>query len=95
MSHHIFRIADEPTPEKRIISVMRWYLSAFHAGRKSEVAKKPYNPIIGETFQCYWDVPRTSKNPVEDTTGGPVPWTKTNQVSFLAEQVSHHPPSES
>jgi hypothetical protein len=32
----------------------RWYLGAFHAGRRSEVAKKPYNPILGETFQCYW-----------------------------------------
>lgn len=31
--------------------------TAFHAGRKSSVAKKPYNPILGETFQCFWDVP--------------------------------------
>lgn len=22
--------------------------------------KKPYNPIIGETFRCYWDHPTTS-----------------------------------
>jgi len=34
--------------------LIRWYLGAFHAGRRSEVAKKPYNPILGETFQCYW-----------------------------------------
>ncbi|OXA65019.1 Oxysterol-binding protein-related protein 9 [Folsomia candida] len=34
--------------------VYKWYLGAFHAGRRSEVAKKPYNPILGETFHCYW-----------------------------------------
>lgn len=53
----IFRIADMETPQDRFIQVVRWYLSAFHAGRKSSVAKKPYNPILGETFKCYWDVP--------------------------------------
>lgn len=36
------------------MKIHRWYLGAFHAGRRSEVAKKPYNPILGETFQCYW-----------------------------------------
>jgi hypothetical protein len=38
-----------------------WYLGAFHAGRKSEVAKKPYNPILGEIFQCYWNLPSKGK----------------------------------
>lgn len=36
----------------------RWYLGAFHAGRKSDIAKKPFNPIIGEIFQCYWHPPK-------------------------------------
>ena len=40
--------------------VSRWYLGAFHAGRRSEVAKKPYNPILGEIFQCYWHMPHKS-----------------------------------
>lgn len=39
------------------MQVCRWYLSAYHAGRKSQVAKKPYNPILGEVFQCHWDIP--------------------------------------
>ncbi len=71
--------------------VVRWYLSAFHAGRRSEVAKKPYNPIIGETFGCWWDVndEATSTTAVSD---GPVPWCHTQQLTFIAEQVSHHPP---
>jgi hypothetical protein len=50
-------IADFETPEQRFIQTVRWYMSAFHAGRKSSVAKKPYNPILGEVFKCYWDVP--------------------------------------
>lgn len=33
-------------------SVVRYYLNAFYAARKSGVAKKPYNPILGETFRC-------------------------------------------
>ena len=39
-------IADGKDPEERMIRVLRWYLSSFHAGRKSSVAKKPYNPIL-------------------------------------------------
>lgn len=52
-----YRIADLDNPRDRIVQVCRWYLSAYHAGRKSAVAKKPYNPILGEIFQCYWDIP--------------------------------------
>ena len=51
------RIADLETPRERMVQVVRWYLSAFHAGRNSEIAKKPYNPILGETFLCFWTIP--------------------------------------
>jgi hypothetical protein len=37
-----------------MVQVVKWYLSTFHAGRKSPVAKKPYNPILGEIFQCWY-----------------------------------------
>lgn len=49
-------IPDYDTPEERMIQLVRWYLSAFHAGRKSSVAKKPYNPILGEIFLCNWNM---------------------------------------
>lgn len=39
-----------------MVQVVRWYLSSYHAGRKSQVAKKPYNPILGEVFRCHWDM---------------------------------------
>ncbi|XP_033341941.1 oxysterol-binding protein-related protein 9 isoform X2 [Megalopta genalis] len=88
-------IADMTTPRDRMVQVVRWYLCSFHAGRKSGVAKKPYNPILGEIFRCHWDIP----NDVVDSTNdsklvaeGPVPWCRENQLSFVAEQVSHHPP---
>ncbi|WAR01982.1 OSBL8-like protein, partial [Mya arenaria] len=38
-------------------SVVKWYLSGFY--KKPKGLKKPYNPIIGETFRCYWDHPQT------------------------------------
>ncbi len=40
-----------------MVQCVRWYMSAFHAGRRSSVAKKPYNPILGETFQAYYVLP--------------------------------------
>lgn len=89
------RIADFDDPRERMIQVVRWYLSAYHAGRKSSVAKKPYNPILGEIFQCHWDTPDmptgddSSNTIVKD---GPVPWCRKDQLTFMAEQVSHHPP---
>ena len=77
------------------MQVVRWFLSAFHAGRRSEVAKKPYNPIIGETFRCWWDITKdklSTENSTARVSDGPVPWCSVNQLTFVAEQVSHHPP---
>ncbi|KAM3174085.1 hypothetical protein ACTXT7_011250 [Hymenolepis weldensis] len=45
-------IGDGSTPQARLIACLRWYLSAFHASRRTPVAKKPYNPILGEIFRC-------------------------------------------
>lgn len=87
------RIADLTTPRDRMVQVVRWYLSAYHAGRKSAVAKKPYNPILGEIFQCYWDIP-TEKVDSQCVDDGPIPWCRRDQLTFIAEQVSHHPPSK-
>lgn len=40
----------------RIKQVLRWYLSGFY--KKPKGLKKPYNPILGETFRCCWLHPR-------------------------------------
>ncbi|KAJ9593319.1 hypothetical protein L9F63_015139, partial [Diploptera punctata] len=86
------KISEFKDPKERMVQVVRWYLSAYHAGRKSTVAKKPYNPIIGEIFQCYWDIPGNTETSSSLVTDGPVPWCSRNQLTFIAEQVSHHPP---
>uniref|UniRef100_A0A673FXU5 Oxysterol-binding protein n=1 Tax=Sinocyclocheilus rhinocerous TaxID=307959 RepID=A0A673FXU5_9TELE len=85
-------IADQQDPRDRMVHVVKWYLSAFHAGRKGSVAKKPYNPILGEVFFCHWDLPSETEDPAESVSDGPVLWSSKNSVSFVAEQVSHHPP---
>lgn len=58
-------IVDQKTPRDRMVQTVRWYLSAFHAGRRSHVAKKPYNPILGEIFKCYYDIPNVSSGKVK------------------------------
>ncbi|VEN34123.1 unnamed protein product, partial [Callosobruchus maculatus] len=87
------KIADLKEPRDRMIQVVKWYLSSYHAGRKSTVAKKPYNPILGEIFRCHWDVPNGNGDSKDDAVDdGPVPWCRRSQLTFVAEQVSHHPP---
>ncbi|CAD5207877.1 unnamed protein product [Bursaphelenchus okinawaensis] len=85
------RSSDINTPEERFVAVVRYYLNAFYPARKSGVAKKPYNPILGETFRCRWTVPG-QPNSGHKTKAGPFPGSDANQVTFIAEQVSHHPP---
>ncbi|RUS74197.1 hypothetical protein EGW08_018045, partial [Elysia chlorotica] len=48
----------QETALERMKMVVKWYLSGFY--KKPKGLKKPYNPIIGETFRCYWVHPETS-----------------------------------
>lgn len=43
----------------RMKIVVQWYLSGFY--KKPKGLKKPYNPILGETFRCYWKHPNGSR----------------------------------
>lgn len=43
----------------RMKTVVKWYLSSFY--KKPKGLKKPYNPILGETFRCYWQHPSGSR----------------------------------
>lgn len=65
--------------EERFISVVRYYLNSIYPARKSGVAKKPYNPVIGETFRCRWTIPG-SKPSDQKTQAGPFPGSDYNQV---------------
>uniref|UniRef100_A0A452J7Q8 Oxysterol-binding protein n=1 Tax=Gopherus agassizii TaxID=38772 RepID=A0A452J7Q8_9SAUR len=50
----------EEDPYSRIKQVLRWYLSGFY--KKPKGIKKPYNPILGETFRCCWFHPQTNSH---------------------------------
>uniref|UniRef100_A0A2K6KGW8 Oxysterol-binding protein n=1 Tax=Rhinopithecus bieti TaxID=61621 RepID=A0A2K6KGW8_RHIBE len=76
-------ISDQKDPKDRMVQVVKWYLSVFHAGRKGSVAKN---------FQCHWTLPNDTEENTELVSEGPVPWVSKNSVTFVAEQVSHHPP---
>lgn len=80
MAHPDFflKIPDIQDPEGRMVAVLEWYLTSFHNGRKGTIAKKPYNPIIGETFHCSWQVEESAD--------------VKHRLTYVAEQVSHHPP---
>ncbi|XP_024154094.1 oxysterol-binding protein-related protein 10 isoform X2 [Oryzias melastigma] len=95
------------TAEDRIVRFVEYYLTAFHEGRKGAVAKKPYNPVLGETFHCSWEVPRDKVRPLARSNQGSArepprgpnnsqqgedPQGGCYRVRFVAEQVSHHPP---
>lgn len=38
---------------ERFVSVLAWYLASWHIAPKA--VKKPLNPVLGETFNCYWE----------------------------------------
>ncbi|OAF68520.1 hypothetical protein A3Q56_03768 [Intoshia linei] len=70
-------IAQQKSPQDRMIAVLKWYVSSFHTAWDVKTAKKPYNPILGEFFECSYKCDET---------------TKSDQVYFISEQISHHPP---
>ncbi|CDO94508.1 unnamed protein product [Kluyveromyces dobzhanskii CBS 2104] len=39
----------------RFLKVVKWYLSGWHIAPKA--VKKPLNPVLGEYFTAYWDLP--------------------------------------
>ncbi|XP_041057541.1 oxysterol-binding protein-related protein 11 isoform X2 [Carcharodon carcharias] len=107
MSHPdlFIAITDGATPEERMICFVEYYLTSFHEGRKGAIAKKPYNPIIGETFHCSWNIPKNTINNKSSNTSSQSCHQKTKcsdgtegggqsdyHLRFVAEQVSHHPP---
>ncbi|KJE95179.1 oxysterol binding protein [Capsaspora owczarzaki ATCC 30864] len=51
--------ANHADPVERMSIITKWFLSGFYAQPKG--CKKPYNPIIGETFRCYWKHPTDSR----------------------------------
>ncbi|XP_042900927.1 oxysterol-binding protein-related protein 11 isoform X2 [Parasteatoda tepidariorum] len=82
----LVKISEALTPASRMLCVVQWYLTSFHACREATATKKPYNPILGEVFRCSWNLHENSDSTVEDSL------EKLYKVTYVAEQVSHHPP---
>lgn len=49
---YFYRAVIEDDAFTRMKGVVKWYLSGFY--KKPQGLKKPYNPLLGETFRCYW-----------------------------------------
>ena len=50
-------IGEQLNAEQRMVRVSHWYLGCFRAAQlEMTSAKKPFNPILGETFKCIWNV---------------------------------------
>jgi len=73
-------------PLQRMNRILKFYLTSFYIGRKGNHAKKPFNPVISELFQCSFYVDKSLYNKEH------LPSNESYRVRFLAEQVSHHPP---
>lgn len=55
--HRSCRIAREQNAEYRFSKVVLWYLSCLRAAQlEMTAARKPFNPVLGETFKCFWDL---------------------------------------
>jgi hypothetical protein len=67
-SHLLDSASSQSDPTRRVALVSAFALSVYAA---SERTYKPFNPILGETFECS---------------------LRNGSVSYIAEQVSHHPP---
>ncbi|KAK9421595.1 putative Oxysterol-binding protein-like protein OBPalpha [Seiridium unicorne] len=46
-------------PVERFAAVVKFYLSGWHI--RPPGVKKPLNPILGEIFTCYWDLPDNTR----------------------------------
>ncbi|KAI0468761.1 Oxysterol-binding protein [Xylaria cf. heliscus] len=51
----LLSIPEIDDPVDRFVSVVKFYLSGWHI--RPPGVKKPLNPILGEVYSCYWDLP--------------------------------------
>lgn len=99
-------ISDGEDEVERMIRVVKWFL-AKDTKWKDNKLRKPYNPILGETFICHWEVPQHQtptfadsemglSSSVESTGNSNNTTTSSTsgvvRVDCLTEQILHHPP---
>ncbi|XP_028407493.1 oxysterol-binding protein-related protein 11-like [Dendronephthya gigantea] len=85
------KISEEHSAEERMLAAVQYYLTSFYAARKGHYSKKPYNPVLGEIFQCSWNTcARQTHGDVSNTEN--TEESRDCRLRYVAEQVSHHPP---
>ena len=75
------------TPEGRMVKCVSWFLTAHH--KRPKGVKKPYNPVLGESFHARYTPSATVDGQPSDVDSHGV---STSSVEWYAQQVSHHPP---
>lgn len=85
------------------MALLEWYLTSFHMGRTDSTARKPYNPIIGETFHCSWRVQKTNSSFKEQKSLNPSVYetvnlgpqsTSKSATENIATDTNVHPTSD-
>lgn len=91
---YLSRAVQEDDPFTRMKIIVQWYMSGFY--KKPKGLKKPYNPILGETFRCYWEHENGSRTfyIAEQVIINCYPKYRVSSQSLnkFVFQVSHHPP---
>ncbi|RCK65210.1 Oxysterol-binding protein-like protein OBPa [Candida viswanathii] len=49
----LLKANDTSDDVERFVLILAWYLASWHIAPKA--VKKPLNPVLGETFDCYWN----------------------------------------
>ncbi|KAI4169558.1 MAG: hypothetical protein LQ348_007252 [Seirophora lacunosa] len=55
----LLHLPEVQDPVERFLAVVKFYLSGWHI--RPPGVKKPLNPILGETFTCYWEFPDNTR----------------------------------
>ncbi|KAJ3218454.1 hypothetical protein HDU67_005550 [Dinochytrium kinnereticum] len=81
-------MGDPEDPVERMLRVVRWFLSKDTKWKDNKL-RKPYNPILGEVFQCHWLVDRNPVATFLDDTASSRPSTSTPIVSASAPALQN------
>ncbi|KAN0029529.1 hypothetical protein ACTA71_007658 [Dictyostelium dimigraforme] len=83
----LYKINEIDDEGERFLQFVKFYLTGWHTRPKGIC--KPFNPVIGEEYECFWSNNKNEDLPHIDEL---VEENNSNVGVFKAEQISHHPP---
>ncbi len=90
----LFCAMKEDDVTRRMLYMLSWFCSGF--SMLPPGVRKPYNPVLGETFRCYQNHNKnTFLTPIHPRYGTDIRHAVCGHhdpTVYVAEQVSHHPP---